>query len=71
MVTRKQIDAAKPENTVEMARHWIWTAAKMETAADDYAGHLTKPGGQIWDGKLAEAAQGRGSDDRKAILHPG
>ncbi|SHQ64458.1 Uncharacterised protein [Mycobacteroides abscessus subsp. bolletii] len=71
MVTRKQIDAANPEATVELARHWIWTAGQMETAADDYKGHLDRPGGQYWDGKIAEAVQNRGADDRKAIQHMG
>ncbi|GAB5904565.1 HNH endonuclease signature motif containing protein [Mycobacteroides chelonae] len=68
MVTRKQIDAAKPEATVELARHWMWTAAQMETAADDYVGYLAKPGGQSWDGETAEATQHRGGDDRRAII---
>ncbi|MBF9325924.1 hypothetical protein [Mycobacteroides chelonae] len=67
--TRKQIDAAKPEATIEMARHWIWTAAQMETAADDYVGYLTKPGGHSWDGQIAEATQQRGGDDRRAIIN--
>lgn len=63
--TRKQIEAAKPEATIEMARHWIWTAAQMETAADDYVGYLTRPGGQTWEGATAEATQHRGGDDTK------
>lgn len=67
--TRKQIDAAKPEATIELARHWIWTAAQMETAADDYVGYLTKPGGRSWDGQIAEATQHRGADDRRAIVN--
>lgn len=67
--TRKQIDAAKPEATIELARHWIWTAAQMETAADDYVGYLTRPGGQSWDGQTAEATQHRGGDDRRAIIN--
>lgn len=67
--TRKQIEAAKPEATIEMARHWIWTAAQMETAADDYVGYLTRPGGQTWEGATAEATQHRGGDDRRAIIN--
>ncbi|MEC4842612.1 hypothetical protein R2360_25340 [Mycobacteroides chelonae] len=71
MVTRKQIDAANPGAVVELARHWIWAAAQMESAADDYKGHLDKPGGQYWEGKTAEAVQDRGADDRKAIHNMG
>lgn len=71
MVTRKQIDGANPEKVVEQARHWIWTAGEMETAADDYKGHLDRPGGQHWEGETAEAVQSRGADDRKAIHNMG
>jgi hypothetical protein len=68
VTTRTQIEAARPEAVVELARHWATAATTLESAVDDYKGFIDKPGGQYWEGATAEAAQARAADDRKAVI---
>lgn len=67
MVTRKQIDAARPETVLGMARSWKQSAADLVTAAETYQSNIRNPGGQSWSGATATAAISMAANDRQAI----
>lgn len=69
VVTRSQIDAAQPEVVLDLIQSWRETASDWETRADDYVRLVERPGGQLWSGRLAEAAINMSHGDRMTIIH--
>jgi hypothetical protein len=67
VVTRTQIDSAKPETVLGMARSWKESAADLVTAADTYQQSVRKPGGETWSGDTASAAITMADNDATAI----
>ena len=68
MVSRRQIDAAKPELVLGLIESWRTTAVDLETCADDYMRVMERPGGQAWSGQTAEAAITTSHADRLQIV---
>ncbi|MDT5222378.1 MAG: hypothetical protein QOF15_4483, partial [Mycobacterium sp.] len=68
MVSRSQIDAAKPELVLALIESWRATAFDLETCSDDYIRMMERPGGQAWSGKTADAAITASHADRQEIV---
>lgn len=68
MVTRSQIDAAKPELVLEHIASWKTAATDLETSADDYLRMVKRPGGSSWSGQTADGAITNAYNDRKKII---
>ncbi|MGV9801040.1 hypothetical protein ACWDTP_23630 [Mycobacterium sp. NPDC003449] len=66
-MTRRQIDAARPETVLAMARSWKSSAAGLATAAETYQTNVRNPGGQPWSGLTTNAAIRMAGNDRTAI----
>ena len=67
MVTRTQIDNARPESVLAMTRAWKRSAADLVTAADTYRANIRNPGGQGWTGATTDAAIRMADRDHSAI----
>lgn len=67
MVTRKQIDGARPESVIGMIRSWKTAAADLVSRAETYQNNMRNPGGETWSGATANAAIGAATNDKRAI----
>ncbi len=67
MVTRAQIDHARPDTVVGMANSWKKAAAGMVTAADSYQRSIQNPGGLPWSGQTADATIKMAGEDHQAV----
>lgn len=67
MVTRTQIDNARPETVLGMLRSWKMSAAGLVTATDNYQKSVRNPGGETWSGDTANAAIMMSNNDREAV----
>lgn len=68
MVSRSQIESARPEIVLALIDSWRLTATELEASGDDYKRMMERPGGQIWSGKTADAAITHAYNDRKEII---
>lgn len=68
MVSRSQIDSARPEVVLTLIDSWRATAVELEESADEYVHAVEHPGGKPWTGLTAEAAVALANADRREII---
>lgn len=68
MPTKSQILHTDPHRVLDLIDGWKSTAAALEQHAEDYLRRVQRPGGSSWEGRTAEAAQARASQDLQAVV---
>jgi hypothetical protein len=63
-----QIQSWDTSHLTSAATHWRANATRWEDAATEIYQQMGNPGGRIWEGRAAEAAQQRAHDDRMKII---
>jgi hypothetical protein len=67
-VTRTQLESWDPSMLTEVGDAWIALGVKVEDLFGRYVDGVTKVNDAYWEGKTAEAAQGRANADKKTAL---
>ncbi|MDP7703986.1 hypothetical protein [Mycobacterium sp. TY815] len=67
MSTKSQILQTDPQRVLDLIDGWITSVAMLEQHAEDYLGHVQRPGGSYWEGATAEAAKELSRQDFQAV----